>query len=207
MVLAAIGMVAAGVAFLPGKSEIVVAPDAVNAVRVAADEARAALSESLGADVPIVSAPSDGRASLVLGANAWADAAGVTTNGLRRDAYRIRTAGSRVYVVGIDDANDAYEALSRGGIWLQNFQRATVFGTYEFLERFAGVRYYFPGELGTVVPRRGRIDVPDADIEDGPAMTVRRYSPYDMGLWKFCSHMPPRESASYASFASSIPTT
>ena len=171
------------VTFAPGKSEIVVAADAVSAVRVAADEAREFLSAAFGVEVPVVNAPTEGRASLVLGANAWADAAGVTTNGLKRDAFRIRTVGNRVFVLGVDDADDAYKARKNGGIWLQNFQRATAFGVYGFLERFAGVRFYFPGELGTVVPRTARVVVPPTDLTDGPANTVRRYSTYDLGRW------------------------
>ena len=173
-----------GVVFEPGRCEIVVAPDACSTVQVAAEEAKTFLGEALGAEVPVVSAPTPGKASLVLGANSWADAAGVTTNGLKRDAFRIRTAGGRVFVVGIDDAAvDARKALARGGIWLQNFERATCFGVYEFLERFVGVRFYFPGELGTVVPRRAKVEVPATDMMQAPDFTVRRYSIYDYGRW------------------------
>ena len=166
--------------FATGRSEVVVAADACDAVRLAAEDAREFLSQALGADVPVVTAPTDGRTALVLGPNAWADAAGVTTNGLKRDAFRIRTASGRVYVVGLDDPEtDAHANRRRGGIWYQNFQRATAFGVYDFLERFAGVRFYFPGELGTVVPRRDRIEIPPTDLTEAPANTVRRYTLYD----------------------------
>ena len=172
------------VVFEPGRCEVVIAPDACSTVQVAAEEAKTFLGEALGAEVPVVSAPTPGKASLVLGANAWADAAGVTTNGLKRDAFRIRTAGGKVFVVGIDDAAvDARKALARGGIWLQNFERATCFGVYEFLEGFVGVRFYFPGELGTVVPRRAKVEVPATDMMQAPDFTVRRYSIYDYGRW------------------------
>jgi len=173
----------APLALRPNTTEIVVAPDAVSVVRVAAAEAKEFLSQSLGTEIPVVNAPSEGKVSLVLGPNKWADAAGVTTNGLKRDAFRTKTVGKRVYILGIDDPNDAHKALKRGGIWLQNFQRATAFGVYDFLERFVGVRFYFPGELGTVVPRKTEIVLPPTDITIAPAMTVRRYSPYDMGEW------------------------
>ena len=170
--------------FLPGKSEIVIAPEACESVRFAASEAGEFLSKSLGAEVPVVTAPTEGRTALVLGRNAWADAAGVTTNGLKRDGYRIRSVWDRVYVVGIDDPKGRVKkALEKGGIWSQNFEHATVFGAYEFLERYAGVRFYFPGELGTVVPRKDRIEVPETDFTDAPDFTVRRYTHYTDGLW------------------------
>lgn len=177
-------VLSASVIFEPGASEVLIAPDACDVVNVAAEEATNFLSQALGAPVPIVTAPTPGRAALVLGANRWADAAGVTTNGLPRDGFRIRTAAGRVHVVGIDDhAAKAHRALRSGGVWVQNFEHATAFGTYDFLERFVGVRFYFPGELGTVVPRRSRIEVPDTDLADAPVHTVRRYSIYDHGLW------------------------
>ena len=142
------------VVFRPGYSEIVIETNACDTVRVAAEEARDFMGRALGYDVPIVAAPTPSRMALFLGPNRWADAAGVTTNGLKRDGFRIRTTANGVYVLGIDDPIvNAHRNRQRGGIWFQNFERATVFGVYDFLERFAGVRFYFPGELGTVVPR------------------------------------------------------
>lgn len=32
-------------------------------------------------------------------------------------------------------------------------ERATLFGVYEFLMRYAGVRMYFQGEPGTIIPK------------------------------------------------------
>ena len=37
---------------------------------------------------------------------------------------------------------------------------ARVYGVYEFLERYAGCRFYFPGPLGTIVPKRSKLVVP-----------------------------------------------
>ena len=177
---------AAAVSFTPGQSDIVIAPDACEAVQVAADEAREFLSQSLGAPVPVVNAPRPGRAALILGDNAWSRAVGLAVKDLARDAYRIRTGadGSAVYVVGQDDPKGhARLARTRLGYGVNNFERATTFGVYEFLERFVGVRFYFPGELGTIVPRHDRIDVPETDLLDGPVNTVRRFSIDDRGLW------------------------
>ena len=182
MIAILLPVIAVAVVFSPGKLEVVVAPEACSTVQFAAEEAQAFLAQSLGAEVPLVNVPTGGRASLVVGPNRWADAAGVTTNGLKRDGFRIRTAGERVFIVGIDDSKaDIRKAFRKGGIWLQNFEKATLFGVYDFLERFAGVRFYFPGELGTVVPRAARIVVPDTDFTDAPVYTHRHYTIYDGG--------------------------
>jgi hypothetical protein len=46
----------------------------------------------------------------------------------------------------------------------------TEFGTYEFLERFAGIRWLFPTEVGDYVPKRRDLTVPlNTRIKDEPA--------------------------------------
>ncbi|MBT4821884.1 MAG: DUF4838 domain-containing protein, partial [Lentisphaerae bacterium] len=46
----------------------------------------------------------------------------------------------------------------------------TEFGTYEFLERFVGIRWLMPTEVGEHVPRRSRLSIPrDTDLTDEPA--------------------------------------
>ena len=95
-----------------------------------------------------------------------------------RDGYVIEACSNVVRIVGNDDdvANvDATAALPDEAIWQPCFRRGTLFGVYAFLERFAGVRMYFPGELGTCVPRAERIAVPEGRVEESPAFSVRRY--------------------------------
>ena len=186
------------VVFAPGASEILIAPNACDTVKFAASEAKEFLSKTIGAEVPVVTAPTPGRTALVLGANAWAGAAGVTTNGLVRDGYRIRAVSGRVYVVGIDDPKaNVKKALAKGGIWTQNFEHATIFGTYEFLERFCGTRFYFPGELGTIVQAKAAVEVPaGTDIVDAPLFTVRRYSCYH-GAWFDGTGSKPSDNSGY----------
>ena len=150
------------VSFTAADAEIVIAVKASPVLRFAAKEAKTFLSQVLGVDVPIVNEPSQGKASLVLGANGWADAAGFTTNSLVRDAYTIAAKGSCVYVLGRDSATvDPEWVLKHGGWSSVLFERATMFGVYDFLERFAKVRFYFPGELGTIVPKAAAVVVRD----------------------------------------------
>ena len=154
------------VTFTAQNAEIVVPDGATPVVRFAAKEARTFLSAALGKDVPVVNAPSEGKASLVLGANAWSDEAGLSTNAMARDEFVIAARGTRVHVLGRDSETvDPEWVLKHGGWSSVLFERATMFGVYDFLERFAHVRFYFPGELGTIVPKttamtvRGTINV------------------------------------------------
>ena len=167
MVLAAacaalVGWTAAGdaVRIDADRAEVVIAADAPKTVRFAADEMTNLLSRTFGKAVPVAHAPTAGKTSLVLGMNEWAAAAGLSTNDLTRDAFTIAAKDGLVYILGRDDASvDPARVLDYGGWGSILFERATMFGVYEFLERYAGVRFYFPGELGTIVPRKDAVEV------------------------------------------------
>jgi len=171
--LSAVGICAAE---LTGANvEIVVAPDAPGSVSFAAREMSEMLGKALDAKIGIVAAPMDGKASIVLGSNTWSVAAGIDTAKMDRDEFVIKCADGKVYIAGRDAPGDESETLSLKA----KKERATLFGVYEFLHRFVGVRLYFPGELGTVIPKAKSISVPDGETRVKPSYVVRRYGPKD----------------------------
>ena len=176
-------------------SEIVLPNNAAYATRLAAEELNFFLKGVLGEALPVVAQRTEGKTAIVLGAGGGSPGrlappcghAGrvplpseLVGSALRadRDGYVIEVCSNVVRIVGNDDdvANvDATAALPDEAIWQPCFRRGTLFGVYAFLERFAGVRMYFPGELGTCVPRAERIIVPEGRVEESPAFSVRRY--------------------------------
>ena len=161
------------VVFTADNAEIVIPAKSTKVVRFAAKEAKMFLSEALGAEVPIVNAPSQGKSSLVLGMNAWSEAVGLSTNQMVRDEFAIVPKGSRVYVFGRDCATtDPEWVLLHGGWGSVLFERGTMFGVYDFLERYAKARFYFPGELGTIVPKIAKIEVGES-VSVKPDFTSR----------------------------------
>lgn len=52
-------------------------------------------------------------------------------------------------------------------------ETGTQNGVYKFLGRFAGVRWYMPGELGTIVPKDASFSVPEMEYYDAPAFCYR----------------------------------
>ena len=164
------------VSIVPGKTEIVVAENAPDVVRFAAEEMRDVLAQSLGAQVPIVKKPTGGMTSIVLGDTQWSRAAAIDVSKLDRDASIVKVGGSKVFIAGRDSASQSvHQALKSGTFWsLYGMERATLFGVYDFLEREVGARFYFPGELGTVVPPRRRIDLPCGQRLCAPASVVRK---------------------------------
>ena len=176
-------------------SEIVVATNAAYATRLAAEELNFFLKGVLGEALPVVAQRTEGKTAIVLGGAADSGAAGVRAlpcgalgvpalpsvgadHRAARDGFMIEADGDVVRIVGNDDDVtdvDATAALPDEAPWQPCFRRGTLFGVYAFLERFAGVRMYFPGELGTCVPRADCIAVPEGRIEEAPAFSVRRF--------------------------------
>ena len=153
---------------ITAKSVIVIDARASKVTRFAAKELQSILSQVLGAKLPVKhELPAAGDA-IVLGVNKWSKSAGIDGEKLPRDGFVIKTAGSNLFIAGRDGDADVEKLLPRGGAWSFHFERATLFGVYDFLERFAGVRFYFPGELGTVIPRMRFISLPQLDIFERP---------------------------------------
>ena len=170
-------------------AEVVVARGMAPAVWFAADELTNFLSRVLGGPIPVVASPSGGgKTSIVLGESPWAKEAGVTVEGRPRDTFVIRAEGNRVYIVGRDDPRydlrrHMRDATGYGS--LMSSERATLFGVYDFLERHAGCRFYFPHELGEIVPRADVVRVAERDRIVTPSFVIRNPYLYGDGAW-FC---------------------
>ena len=182
----ALSCAGAGIVLTPRNAEIVVPDASSKTLAFAAGELQRTLGRTFGADIPVSTSPSAGSQSIVLGDNALAREAGIRVETLPRDAFRIVAdeASGRIYIAGRDDPGDDVAAkLAKGGKADFKSHHATLFGVYEFLERFAGVRFYFPGELGTCVPRMDRIVVPPADVYSEPVFKARHYYVAGDGAW------------------------
>jgi len=181
--------VVAALALTAGKTDVVIDGEAPKTVLLAAEEMTNFLSRVHGQAVPIVNEPRAGRTPVVLGVNAWTRAAGLDPSALPRDSFQIRVTDDGVFIAGVDDPKaDLREIVEhRGMVGLYILegtgQRGTLFGVYDFLERVAGVRFYFPGELGTIVPRRATLSAATGERCVTPAFLIRRpYLPKD-GRW------------------------
>ena len=164
-----------------GNVEIVVDAKASNASRFAANELKKFLDLTLKGNADIVEAPTQGRNHFFIGME-FASKAGIDAGKLFRDAFYIVNRSDGIYIGGIDSDKANPEKQLHLTIWSQYYERATLFGVYDWLERFANVRFYFPGELGTIIQPKDKIDVPEASIFDFPDFNVRRHSMYQ-GKW------------------------
>ena len=163
----------------PGNVEVVVSPNAKSDLQVAwfaAQEMTNFLSRVFACAVPLATTPTPSKASIVVGTNKWSEAAGVNVGNLPRDGFVIRATAGRVYVAGRD-----MEKFDPVKDW-QSGEKATLFGVYDFLERHVGCRFYFPGEMGEVVPKVDSIRIAEGEFTDAPDFTVRKVR-NDLGKW------------------------
>ena len=158
----------------PGACAVVVAPDAPKVTRFAADELATFLTKRFsGRTVPVKTSITEGEFAFVVGDNAWSRAAGLKPETLPRDGFAVKTAPGRVFICGRDDPKeDLAKRLEAGQD--TRFEMASVFGVYDFLERVADCRFFFPGELGECVRRGDDLPLQKLDYTSAPDYTARR---------------------------------
>ena len=105
---------------------------------LAASELADLLGKALGVKLRPCREPSGKVPSLIVGDAAAARAAGFDPQKMERGAFRIKTVGRNIVLAGRDE---------------EQFSDGTFYAVYDFLERFVGIRSYFPGEVGTIIPK------------------------------------------------------
>ena len=119
---------------------IVIAADAGDQVKVGANDLQLYLSKMSGAKIPITTDPSVAGNRIRIGVFGRAPVSDWKGKRLGHDAFAIETrnrkgGGTDLLLVGGD-------------------QRGAQYAVYELLERFLGVRWYMPCDLGEEVPQR-----------------------------------------------------
>ena len=158
------------------RCEIVVPPDACPVVRFAGKELQYFLSKSLNTKIPVVKVPNPGVTSIILGKKLLSE--DIDISKLPRDAYIIKSLDGNIYIAGKDDPQINPAINLKGGAHAQLYERGTLMGVYGFLEQFAGIRFYFPGEIGTVVPRHEKLVLPPVNITIKPDYIARNFTSY-----------------------------
>ena len=162
---------------------IVVKPAASKVTKYAAKELQEFLSQILDRKIPVSSRPGKG-VNLYIGLGEFARKKGLKGEDLARDGFFIKRYGKDICIAGRDDAQaDPEKLLKTSGKWGMLHERATVFAVYDFLERFGGVRFYFPGELGTIVPKKTALKLPEINIVEKPDFNRRFYSAFTDGAY------------------------
>ena len=146
--------------------EIVVPEKAPGSISHAAAELRHYLEKTLNAKVLLTKVPSGNHTTFYLGISGYSKKAGIQDNTLCRDAFIIKRDGKNIYIVGRDGNVNVKKNV--------NGERGTLFGVYDFLERFCGVRFYFYDDKFIVTPAAESLSIPGIDIYDRPDFEYRK---------------------------------
>lgn len=85
----------------------------------------------------------------------------ITADDLRPEGYKLVTRGNWIFIVGRDITPSKLK------------EKGTYFGVASFLERHLGVRWLWPGELGTVIPSSDQLILHPIHEQDEPALPQR----------------------------------
>lgn len=166
------------------KAVIVTAEDAPDSVHLAATELQGHIEDVTGALLPIRHDPLAAPVvNVFLGGSPVSGFLGFSTDGFGPDEYRIVNGHGFLAIFGSDYRGApihgyrnpwAYNEVYNEGLKTGAFgETGTLYGVYRFLETCCGVRWYMPGELGTVIPKKSTIEVPPMDLRCCPDFEYR----------------------------------
>ena len=197
------------------KVRIVIASDAPQSVRYAAEELRTHLKQRTGAEIPLsddTAVPADGLLPFCLGISKMTHQLGIQVGKTGPDGYFLAATEKYVVIAGHDAKGNppmgiihplrAQEAWNPGLKLAAFGEVGTLNGVYRFLEEYAGIRWYMPGELGTVIPKNPTLKIPETVKNAAPDFEYRY-------AW-FCNFPDaPRDAVWYrrAGFGAPFPVT
>ena len=139
---------------------------------LALKEYRALVKRATGVEPVRVAEPVEGEPTIFFGRNPWSTQAGVTTDGLPSEGFRILSIGQDIHIVGRDTPKvGAHQVAARLGM-----EPGTLFGTYEFLEQYYGMLFAWHDDLGTVTPPQKDLTIRSMHIVDGPDWSYRQFT-------------------------------
>jgi hypothetical protein len=141
------------------QATILVSDKASEGELLAANELQSYILKSSGGFIPMKKDDEDFcDNAIAIGRNKINITSNLDLDRLGREGFRIKTNGNVLSLVGKDDAG-------------------TQFAVYTFLEKYLGIRWFWPGELGEVVPRMETIEVGKIDDTEEPDFKWRNRGP------------------------------
>ncbi|OHB53908.1 MAG: hypothetical protein A2Y12_09450 [Planctomycetes bacterium GWF2_42_9] len=153
-------------------AKIVVDQNAPSSVQLAASELKYYIEKSTGASLPICNEIEPGNKSItiLLGVSSYTQAANISTSSLKDDGFKIVCKNNILGIIGKDyngppiyglcnpwQYNEVYNPHLKLGAFGST---GTLNGVYHFLEKYLGIRWYMPDEIGTVIPKTNVLKIP-----------------------------------------------
>ncbi len=156
------------VADAQARAVLIVPSEPAPVAQYAAEELAWHIEKATGVALPILpedEEPDDLLARVYIGPVRAAYDAEIPVDALDGEETVLLTADDALFIVGDDDDGDPLDIAVRAG---------TLWGVYELLERVAGARWLWPGDLGAHVPATETVTVPDLDERFTPDLMQRK---------------------------------
>lgn len=143
-----------------GKScaTIIIKKDATDLQRGPAEELQDYIHKITGAVLPIVDDTRQPEGNLILvGQSRFTKEVGIDTSKFAADSFIIKTSPGRLVLAG----NDSDLGVSNS--YVPTKKRGTVNAVNVFLQDYCGVRWFMPGKLGEVVPKKKTLEIGEID--------------------------------------------
>ena len=114
------------------------------------------------------SVPPEPMGRVFIGDCGAARAAGIKAGELAAEAFTLRTHGRELIITGNDSGGDPLDSNTRAG---------TLWGVYEWLERDLHVRWLWPGDTGTYVPKVTEVNAHEVSETVPPHFFQRKLRP------------------------------
>ena len=151
------------------KAIIVTADDPSPVAAYAAKELAEHVKKATGVTLSVVTEsniPEGNFSRIFIGVTKSAAAQGIQPDKLDNDAFILRTVGNDLFILGKEDKSkfplDLYHGYS-----------GTMFGVSEILERYLGVRWLWPGKLGTFIPHKDNVSIDKINETVTPRLLLR----------------------------------
>ena len=186
-----------------GMSDAVIVADknAPDSVQLAAAQLRYYLERATGARLSIQNEPvrdSQG-VNIFIGESSFTKALGLDTVGLASDGYKVVSRDNWLAILGRDYHGQPISGLGNPWAYYEVYnprlkigafgETGTLNGVCQFLEKYLGVRWYMPDEIGTVIPEMDGVSIPHLDYQVCPDFEYRHpwlcnFAESDIGsLW------------------------
>jgi len=121
----------------------------------------------------VAEAPPADKSAIVIGDCGETRKAGIEAAKIPIEGFVVKTAANRVYLVG------STQKLPAGSTrWASWSNEGSAWAVADFLERFAGARWYWPAELGgRTITCDTSLVIPPAHYSDRPVFRLREYFP------------------------------
>lgn len=114
-----------------------------------------------------------GMPIVYVGRSVATDTFGIDVSSLPPEGFIVKTVKGGVVLAGNDSSLDPdFEEKQRRGRG-KGTRRATVWAVYDFMERVFGMRFFYPGQDGTLLPKLSDVVLPPCNYIDSPRFKNR----------------------------------